>query len=328
METRYIVAMVVGSIFVGYVVTSVILFRFPAIFHKKKKLCFRPAHISHRGGAGENIENTMTAFRHALSVGTDMLEIDCHITKDGKVIVSHDSSLKRVCDAEGVIADYNYEDLPLLKECHPLDFKRNFVYDGTGCTDRKFPLLEDVFKEFPKTPINIDIKVDDDELIEKVNNLIVQYNREHITVWGNRSSTVVDKCFTVNPNIPTLFPIGGVLKLLFLFYTGLLPFVPMRDSLLEVIMPSILLKDDVIPLIGAKIRFLLRVLNVLLMRPALFHHLERRGIQTYLWVLNDEEEFERAFRLGAAGVMTDFPTKLKDYLDKNPQYRKNNFQES
>ena len=43
-----------------------------------------------------------------------------------------------------------------------------FVYDGTGCTDRKFPLLEEVFKEFPKTPINIDIKVDDDELIEKV----------------------------------------------------------------------------------------------------------------------------------------------------------------
>lgn len=43
-----------------------------------------------------------------------------------------------------------------------------FVYDGTGCTDRKFPLLKEVFKEFPKTPINIDIKVDDDELIEKV----------------------------------------------------------------------------------------------------------------------------------------------------------------
>ena len=45
----------------------------------------------------------------AMSVGTDMLEIDCHLTKDGKVIVSHDSSLKRVCDSVGVVADYDFE---------------------------------------------------------------------------------------------------------------------------------------------------------------------------------------------------------------------------
>lgn len=45
--------------------------------------------------------------------------------------------------------------------------------------------------------------------------------------------------------------------------------------------------------------------------------------QTYLWVLNEEHEFDRAFKLGATGVMTDFPTKLKEYLDKNPQYRQN-----
>lgn len=50
MEIEYIVAMVLGSVFVGYVVTSLILFRFPTILHKKKRLCFRPAHISHRGG--------------------------------------------------------------------------------------------------------------------------------------------------------------------------------------------------------------------------------------------------------------------------------------
>ncbi|XP_048772118.2 lysophospholipase D GDPD1-like [Ostrea edulis] len=323
METKYIVAMVLGSVFVGYVVTSLILFRFPTLLHKKKRLLFRPAHISHRGGAGENVENTMTAFRHALSVGTDMLEIDCHITKDGKVIVSHDSSLKRVCDAEGVIADYKFEELPLLKEQHRLDFKQSFVYDGTGCTDRKFPLLEEVFKEFPETPINLDIKVDDDELIEKVTGLIVQYKREHITVLGNRSSTVVNKIFAVNPNIPILFSMGGVIKLLVLFYTGLLPFVPLKESLLEVLMPSVILNDDFNPLIGGKVRFLLRVFDVLLMRPALFHHLQRRGIQTYLWVLNEEHEFDRAFKLGATGVMTDFPTKLKEYLDKNPQYRQN-----
>lgn len=38
-----------------------------------------------------------------------MLEIDCHITKDGQVVVSHDSSLKRSCGQEGEISDFNYE---------------------------------------------------------------------------------------------------------------------------------------------------------------------------------------------------------------------------
>lgn len=46
-------------------------------------------------------------------------------------------------------------------------------------------------------------------------------------------------------------------------------------------------------------------------------------LQTYLWVLNNEEEFERAFQLGATGVMTDFPTKLKDYLQKHPEFQAN-----
>jgi glycerophosphoryl diester phosphodiesterase len=39
-------------------------------------------------------------------------------------------------------------------------------------------------------------------------------------------------------------------------------------------------------------------------------------------VLNDDEEYEEAFKLGAAGVMTDFPTKLRDFLDNHPEYMK------
>lgn len=39
--------------------------------------------------------------------------------------------------------------------------------------------------------------------------------------------------------------------------------------------------------------------------------------QVYLWVLNDEEDFKRAFDLGATGVMTDYPTKLKEFMECN-----------
>lgn len=64
-------------------------------------------------------------------------------------------------------------------------------------------------------------------------------------------------------------------------------------------------------------RFITWLADTLLMRKALFDHLTSRGIQVYVWVLNDEEDFKRAFDLGATGIMTDFPTKLKEFMEKN-----------
>jgi len=57
-----------------------------------------------------------------------------------------------------------------------------------------------------------------------------------------------------------------------------------------------------------------------MMRKSLIRHLKKRGIQVYLWVLNEEAEFKRAFELGATGVMTDFPSLLRDFLDAHPEY--------
>ena len=48
---------------------------------------------AHRGGRGLAPENTLPAFANALSLGVDTLELDTGITKDGVVVVSHDSSL-------------------------------------------------------------------------------------------------------------------------------------------------------------------------------------------------------------------------------------------
>ena len=39
-------------------------------------------------------------------------------------------------------------------------------------------------------------------------------------------------------------------------------------------------------------------------------------MKVYAWVLNDDEDFDAAFKIGFNGVMTDFPSKLKSYLDK------------
>ncbi|CAG5125819.1 unnamed protein product [Candidula unifasciata] len=312
--------MVLLAVIGGYIITSLILLKYPNLIHKKKHLKFRAKHISHRGGAAERLENTMEAFAYAEKVGTDMFELDCHLTKDLQVVVSHDDHLRRTCGSQVQISQTLYKDLPKLQDGIKVDFYQTLRGRGE---DRRIPLLKEVFDEFPHMPINIDIKVDDDLLIQQVNDLVKQYNREEITAWGSRSDVVCQKLYRLNPRVPLFFSMRRVIHLMLLFWTGLLPFISIKESLLEIIMPGILLSSEgmfEVP-VSSKARFIFWLLDKLLMRPALIKHLDKRGIQTYLWVLNREEDFERAFKLGAAGVMTDRILLLKDYLDKTGQQR-------
>ena len=86
-----------------------------------KGICHRGLHNS------QDIENGMRAFRNALDAKM-AFELDVHLTKDGQLIVCHDSDLSRVTGKAGIIEDMtvqeireNYtlldgEPLPLLSE--------------------------------------------------------------------------------------------------------------------------------------------------------------------------------------------------------------------
>lgn len=287
--------------------------------HRRKELKFRCKHISHRGGAGENLENTMTAFEHAVKMGTDMLEIDLQLTKDGEVVVSHDNNLLRTTGLNVNISDLNYNELPSLKSRLPVDFDQGVLTYGT--TDRKIPLLRDVYTKFPIVAINIDIKADSDELISKVSEMTKEFRREEFTVWGNFQESVTNRCYLANSRMPLLFSSRRVFHLILLAYTGLLPFVSIRESCLEIFMPKVLHKNQSSIMHQKRgSKFILWAMEMLLMRKSIFDHLDKRGIQTYLWVLNEDPEFEEAFRMGVTGVMTDYPAKLRDFLNKHPDF--------
>lgn len=106
----------------------------------------------------------------------------------------------------------------------------------------KIPLLEEIFEKFPTHHVNVDIKVDNDTLIEKVSYLIQKYNREHLTVWGSFNENVNKKAYKLNSNINLMFSWNGVVRLFILMVTGLLPFKPLKESYFEIIMPNIILK--------------------------------------------------------------------------------------
>ena len=68
-----------------YMATSIYLLRNPLARHKSSLKMKQIPLIAHRGGAGEGYENTMLAFKRAVDVGAGMLELDVHLSRDGKL---------------------------------------------------------------------------------------------------------------------------------------------------------------------------------------------------------------------------------------------------
>ena len=58
---------------------------------------------SHRGGAFLWPENSTLAFRQALALPAEQLELDVHLSADGAVVVMHDATLDRTTDATGPV---------------------------------------------------------------------------------------------------------------------------------------------------------------------------------------------------------------------------------
>ena len=77
---------------------------------------------SHRGGSYERAENTLNAFKHAMSEQSNLLECDVHMTLDDVVVIAHDDDLSRVCGVDKRIAELAYSELPPMLRSVPLHF--------------------------------------------------------------------------------------------------------------------------------------------------------------------------------------------------------------
>lgn len=83
----------------------------------------RPSIIAHRGASGYEIENSRAAFRRALLLDADGVELDVHATRDGALVVHHDALLTDLGRIADLTADdvarfrlRNGESIPLLEE--------------------------------------------------------------------------------------------------------------------------------------------------------------------------------------------------------------------
>ena len=265
-------------------------------------------------------------------------------------MICHDKNLKRLTGIDVLVSELNFCDLPKLKDRLeiasqpkgtfweardtkaplnlglPVDNKlNNNPVNGIhkrltskAATELSIPKLEDVFKAFPKTLINLDVKSGTKELMDMVAELIIKYDRENNIVWG--SEELPENCdylYDKNPNICIFFNYPDVLRALFLFWTGLMPFFTFRPTHLQVPFPLTYCFPKTHTTKTASwyewIRY--KILHFIFMQKAYFEHLEARGIPAWVWIINCEKHFDEALDYGIKGIFTDYPTKLKQYLD-------------
>lgn len=70
--------------------------------------------IAHRGASGYAPEHTWAAYEQARDMGADYLELDLHMSADGRLIVIHDETLDRTTDGEGKVKEHTLEALKTL----------------------------------------------------------------------------------------------------------------------------------------------------------------------------------------------------------------------
>lgn len=113
--------------------------------------------FGHRGAKGECPENTVASFRHAIDVGVNGIELDVQLSKDGKLVVIHDTDVDRTTNGNGKVSNYTSKELKLL------DARADFPDCYKNVYIPRLKEVLDLIKEIPN--IQIEIKCDaEDEL--------------------------------------------------------------------------------------------------------------------------------------------------------------------
>jgi glycerophosphoryl diester phosphodiesterase len=71
--------------------------------------------LGHRGASAAAPENTLGAFRMALAMGADGVELDVHRCKSGELVVIHDETVDRTTDGSGRVAGMTLGDVQALR---------------------------------------------------------------------------------------------------------------------------------------------------------------------------------------------------------------------
>jgi glycerophosphoryl diester phosphodiesterase len=230
---------------------------------------FSSAQITaHRGYSYIAPENTSYAFEEAINIGADYIEFDVQQTKDGQLVVIHDSTLDRTTNGTGDVSDYTYDELSLLS-CGEWFKKGDF-------SDARIMLLSEVFDLVGDDILmNIEIKKQGDpsDTARKAVELLMEYDLEDSCFITSFSYTALRTVKETNPDIKT-----GLISNI--------AFSPVYSQLKYI---------DAISL------------NYIFVNQNIVSTAHKNGKRVFVWTVNTRSDIDRMIMLGVDNIITDRP---------------------
>jgi glycerophosphoryl diester phosphodiesterase len=141
--------------------------------------------VAHRGASGNFPENTLRSIEGAIRTGTKAIEIDVRTTRDGKIVVMHDSDVSRTTDGTGQVSDQYFEGI------RQLDAGKWFGEEFAG---ERVPLLEEVLETVEgKAQLCIEVKdaiparVLDEVIEHDMLGDVIIFDFDHSRLYGAKS---------------------------------------------------------------------------------------------------------------------------------------------
>lgn len=243
---------------------------------------FEPLVIAHRGSSSSAPENTFAAFSRALEDGADAIECDIRLTKDNRVVVIHDATVKRTTNGRGYVRDYTLEELQRL--------------DAGSWFDRRFagervPTLEEVLQLIDGTKgLNIEIKPVNDAAAAR---------------------TIVEQCLTLVRKFH-----AHRYVLVTSFQHSLLRLARRMDSAVNIGLLFHPLHHFGKPPVQLALRHQASVLvcGVQFLRRTMVEEAHRRNIAVAVYTVNTVSQLQRCLRNAVEGVVTNVPKKILEIL--------------
>ncbi|MCX8118775.1 MAG: glycerophosphodiester phosphodiesterase family protein [Desulfobacterota bacterium] len=240
--------------------------------------------VAHRGFSAVAPENTLAAFERAIEVGSDMIELDVRLSKEGEVVVIHDETLKRTTTGQGRVIDQTVGELKSVDA--------GFKFDPSFRGER-IPKLSEVLElSRGRIRVNIELKIGD-------------YRPWTILYLTDRVLAEVERLDMLDQVILSSFdphPLEWALNLrpsIAVAYLYSRPWTHPREVTG-----------------GRPFPILHCFKSVLTKENILRAHQEGIGIGVY--TLNTEEEMARFVEMGVDAIITDHPDRLIRLLKKEP----------
>ncbi|WP_026540952.1 glycerophosphodiester phosphodiesterase [Paenarthrobacter nicotinovorans] len=244
-----------------------------------------PLAFAHRGFSLNGLENSMSAFRAAVDLGTVHLETDVHTTADGVLLVFHDSSLDRVTDSVGRISELTAAQVAAAR---------------IGGVE-PVPTFEELVTSLPGARLNLDVK--DWNSVGPMATAIEKHgihDRVLVTSFSDwRRRAVLSRL-----SRRAASSAGSSLTALFVLLGPVLPAAVARKLLSGVDVFQVPVRYGRLPVVT----------------PGFIRRAHRLGRQVHVWTINEPGEMERLLDLGVDGLVSDRLDLLKEVLVRRGQW--------